>query len=68
MVLDGALDPTLTWDGLLAGQARGFDRRARGLPGDCEQTRCAFRKAVEGDLFAAFDALAARVERDAAAG
>lgn len=62
MVLDGAIDPTLTWDGLLEGQSRGFDTALRAFLADCERIRCAFRAAVRGDLLAAFDALAARVE------
>ncbi len=63
MVLDGALDPALSWDGLLEGQSRGFETALDALLADCERTRCAFRRAVTGDLAAAFDALAARVER-----
>ncbi len=62
MVLDGALDPTLTWDQLLAGQSRGFDVALNAFLADCEQTGCAFRKAVSGDLTQAFDALARKVE------
>ncbi len=63
MVLDGALDPTLTWDALLTEQSRSFDAALAALLADCEKTRCAFRRAVTGDLGAAFDELAARVER-----
>ena len=63
MVLDGALDPTLTWDQLLVGQSRGFDQAFDALLADCERTRCSFRRAVSGDLGAAYDALAARVEQ-----
>ncbi len=62
MVLDGALDPTLSWDALLAGQSRGFDAALLALLTDCERTGCAFRQAVTGDLGAAYDALAARIE------
>lgn len=62
MVLDGALDPRLTWDQLLAGQSRGFDEALRSFLDDCEATDCAFRKAVSGDLGDAYDALAASVE------
>ena len=62
MVLDGALDPTLTWDQLLAGQSRGFDVALGAFLADCERTRCAFRQAVSGDLTKAFDDLAAKVE------
>ena len=68
MVLDGALDPTLTWDQLLAGQSRGFEVALGAFLADCERTGCAFRKAVRGDLTKAFDALAARVETRALPG
>jgi pimeloyl-ACP methyl ester carboxylesterase len=61
MVLDGALDPSLTWDALLEGQSRGFDAAFRSFLADCDRTRCAFRKAVSGDLGAAYDRLAASV-------
>jgi pimeloyl-ACP methyl ester carboxylesterase len=63
MVLDGAIDPALTWDGLLAGQSTGFDRAFEAFLADCERTSCAFRRAATGDLGAAFDALAQRVDR-----
>jgi pimeloyl-ACP methyl ester carboxylesterase len=63
MVLDGAVDPTLTWDQVLEGQAKGFDGAFQAFLDDCQRTSCAFRKAVSGDLGAAFDALAARVDR-----
>lgn len=62
MVLDGALDPTLTWDQLEEGQSRGFDVALGAFLANCEQTRCAFRRAVSGDLGAAYDALAKKVE------
>lgn len=62
MVLDSPLDPTLTWEQVLEGQSTGFDVALGAFLGDCERTGCAFRKAVQGDLTAAFDALAARVE------
>ena len=61
MVLDGALDPTLSWDALSAGQAKGFDVALLAFLADCERIRCAFRQAVGGDLPAAYDALSARV-------
>jgi hypothetical protein len=61
-VLDGGIDPTLTWDRLLAGQSRGFDDALDAFLADCERTRCAYRTAVRGDLGAAFDRLAAQVE------
>ena len=63
MVLDGALDPSSTWDQLLAGQSKGFDVALNAFLANCQQTSCAFRKAVSGDLGKAFDDLAARVER-----
>ena len=63
MVLDGALDPTLSWDQLLAGQSRGFDVALKAFLADCERTRCAFRRAVSGDLTKAYDALAASVTK-----
>lgn len=62
MVLDGGIDPELTWDGLLEGQSAGFDRALEAFAADCERTRCAYRSAVEGDLLQAYDRLAARVE------
>lgn len=64
MVLDGGIDPALSWDALLAGQSTGFDAALEAFLADCEQTRCAFGRAVSGDLGAAYDALAARVERE----
>jgi pimeloyl-ACP methyl ester carboxylesterase len=63
MVLDGALDPSSTWDELLAGQSRGFDTALKAFFADCQATGCAYRQAVRGDLGQAYDALTARVER-----
>ena len=63
MVLDGGLDPTLTWDRLLEGQSKGFDRALEAFLANCEQVRCSYRKVVSGDLGAAYDRLAAEVER-----
>jgi pimeloyl-ACP methyl ester carboxylesterase len=63
MVLDGALDPALTWDGFLAGQSQGFDVALNAFFANCQATRCAFRLAVTGDLATAYDALAARVDK-----
>ncbi|MCW2600564.1 MAG: hypothetical protein JWM02_2393 [Frankiales bacterium] len=68
MVLDGALDPTLTWDQLLAGQARGFDVALNAFLTDCQRTSCAFRQAVTGDLTKAYDDLAAKVDAHPLAG
>jgi len=62
MVLDGGIDPELTWEGLLEGQSTGFDRALEAFAAVCERTRCAYRGAVEGDLLQAYDRLAARVE------
>ncbi len=63
-VLDGALDPTLSWDALLEGQARGFDAALLAMLDDCERTACPFRRAVTGPLPEAYDALAARVDAE----
>jgi pimeloyl-ACP methyl ester carboxylesterase len=63
MVLDGALDPTLTWDQLLAGQSKGFDVALGAFLDDCQKSSCPFRKAVSGDLLKAYDDLAAKVEK-----
>ena len=63
MVLDGPLDPTLTWDRLLAGQSAGFDIALKAYLADCQRTACAFRRAVQGNLGAAYDALAAKLKR-----
>ncbi|HVE73579.1 MAG TPA: alpha/beta hydrolase [Mycobacteriales bacterium] len=65
MVLDGALDPSMSWDEVLAGQARGFDGAMRSFLAWCESHRsqCAFRQEVRGDLGAAFDQIAAKVDR-----
>ena len=62
MVLDGALDPSLTWDQLLTGQGKGFEGALESFLADCQQTHCEFREAVKGDLHTAFDAIASRVE------
>jgi pimeloyl-ACP methyl ester carboxylesterase len=63
MVLDGALDPRLTWDGFLRGQSAGFDGALAAFLKDCQETDCAFRDAVSGDLTKAFDDLAAKVDK-----
>jgi pimeloyl-ACP methyl ester carboxylesterase len=68
MVLDGALDPSNSWDQLLAGQSRGFDVALGAFLADCEKQRCAFRKAVSGDLTKAYDDLAATVEHSPLSG
>jgi pimeloyl-ACP methyl ester carboxylesterase len=63
MVLDGGIDPRLTWDGLLEGQSKGFDRALEAFLADCERRRCSYRAEVTGDLLEAFDRLAEQVER-----
>jgi pimeloyl-ACP methyl ester carboxylesterase len=62
MVLDGALDPAMTWDGFLRGQSAGFDGALKAFLADCEKNDCEFRDEVTGDLAKAFDELAARVD------
>lgn len=68
MVLDGALDPRLTWDKLLEGQSKGFDLALGAFMDDCERTSCPWRDEVDGDLLEEFDALAARIDNKAIAG
>ena len=63
MVLDGGIDPQLTWDGLLEGQSTGFDRALEAFLADCERRRCPYRAEVEGDLLQAYDRLAEQVDR-----
>jgi pimeloyl-ACP methyl ester carboxylesterase len=63
MVLDGGIDPELTWDGLLEGQSKGFDRALEAFLADCERNRCPYRKQVDGDLLAAYDRLVEQVDR-----
>ncbi len=62
MVLDGAIDPTLSWEQLAAGQGVGFDRAMLAFLDNCQSTSCSFRKQVSGDIGAAFDRLAAKVD------
>ncbi|MEX2291714.1 MAG: alpha/beta hydrolase [Mycobacteriales bacterium] len=63
MVLDGGIDPQLTWDGLLEGQSKGFDRALEAFLADCQRRGCSYRGAVDGDLLEAYDRLAAKVEQ-----
>ncbi len=63
MVLDGGVDPTLSWDRLLEGQSRGFDQALEAFLANCERINCAFRRVATGPLGAAYDALAARIEK-----
>jgi pimeloyl-ACP methyl ester carboxylesterase len=62
MVLDGALDPAMSWEGFLRGQSAGFEGAFEDFLADCERNGCAFRDAVQGDLGEAYDRLAARVD------
>ena len=62
MVLDGAFPPSLTWEQVLTGQADGFERALTAFLDDCERTSCDYRRAVPGDLTAAYDRLVARVD------
>jgi pimeloyl-ACP methyl ester carboxylesterase len=62
MVLDGAIDPSLTWAQLLTGQSGGFEGAFDAFLADCDKRGCAFRRTVTGDLGAAFDRLARRVD------
>ena len=66
MVLDGALDPRLSWDQVLTGQGEGFERAFGSFLTWCDRTprSCRFREDTEGDLTAAYDRIAARVETD----
>ena len=63
MVLDGGIDPQLTWDALLEGQSKGFDRALEAFLADCERTRCPYRRQVQGPLLAAYDRLVEQVDR-----
>jgi hypothetical protein len=63
MVLDGGIDPELTWDGLLEGQSKGFDRALEAFLADCQNNRCPYRAEVDGDLLQAYDRLAEQVDR-----
>ena len=63
MVLDGAIDPTLSWEQLTGGQGVGFDRAMQAFLDDCRATSCAYAKAVTGEVGAAFDRLSAAVEQ-----
>jgi len=66
MVLDGALDPRLSWDQVLAGQGKGFEQAFRSFLAWCDRTAesCRFRKESEGDLATAYDRIAAQVEQE----
>ncbi len=62
MVLDGAFPPSLTWEEVLTGQARGFDRALTAFLADCERSSCELREQAGLDATAAYDRLAARVD------
>ena len=66
MVLDGALDPRLSWDQVLTGQGNGFEQAFRSFLRWCDRTpkSCRFRAETQGDLTAAYERIAARVETD----
>ncbi len=66
MVLDGALDPRLSWDQVLTGQGNGFEQAFRSFLRWCDRTpkSCRFRADSEGDLTAAYERIAAQVETD----
>ena len=66
MVLDGALDPRLSWDQVLSGQGKGFEQAFRSFLRWCDRTpkECRFRAETEGDLITAYERIAARVETD----
>ena len=70
MVLDGALDPRSSWDQIAIGQAKGFDLALRSFLAWCNRnpSNCAFRKAVPGDLGAAYDRIAATLEKHSVPG
>ena len=68
MVLDGAIDPTLSWEQLAGGQGTGFDRAMRAFLDNCRATSCSYARAVTGDVGAAFDRLSAAVDRTALPG
>ncbi len=66
MVLDGAIDPRLTWDQVLTGQGKGFEQAFRSFLSWCDRTpeSCRFRTETQGDLAAAYDRIAAQVEQE----
>jgi pimeloyl-ACP methyl ester carboxylesterase len=63
VVLDGAVDPSLTFDEYSEGQARGFTRAVRAYLQDClSQSGCPLRGTVD-DAMAQLKALLARADR-----
>ncbi|HEX8001868.1 MAG TPA: alpha/beta hydrolase [Mycobacteriales bacterium] len=61
LVLDGALDPTLTPRETAKAQAVGFDRALEAFFTDCVSSSCAF--ASHGDIHATYDRLMADIDR-----
>ena len=61
LVLDGALDPTLSARQTAQAQAVGFDRALDAFFADCVRERCAF--ASHGDIGATYDRLMADIDR-----
>jgi pimeloyl-ACP methyl ester carboxylesterase len=62
LVLDGALDPTLTARAQTLAQAVGFDKALDAFLADCAAQHCAF--ASHGDPHRTYDALMASIDRD----
>ncbi|TKD03777.1 alpha/beta hydrolase [Polyangium fumosum] len=61
LVLDGAIDPTVSGDAFIKGQALGFEGELEAFLADCAaKTSCAFHSG--GDPWAAYDAVKAAVE------
>ena len=61
LVLDGALDPTLSARQTSQAQAVGFDRALAAFFADCVRAGCAF--ASHGDIAATYDRLVADIDR-----
>ena len=66
MVLDGALDPRLSWDQVLTGQGKGFEQAFQSFLAWCDRNaaQCRFRKETQGSLAEAYDRIAAQVEQE----
>ena len=61
MVLDGAIDPALSLEGLRTGQAKGFEHELKAFLDDCAaRTSCAFHEG--GKSVQAFDMLMASID------
>lgn len=61
LVLDGAIDPTLSWDEFTRGQAAGFERQLDNFLADCS-ARPACRFHSGGNAAGAFDRLMAAID------